>query len=207
MSKRLSPEVNTDAAQATFGDRVMISGPKLRAALSISAPTLWRWRSDEGKGFPKAKYIKGVFTSRGTRSAPGSIGNRTPPEPHRFSTPVLPRTREQTMKPRFFPALSRLRQSGFLSEFLSGGALMNTLEIAGERLPKRRGAETFNFEIEELRFTVFRSPPKYHRVSYPLSRKPPGPLLSDQEAKKDSKYAKTIYNEDSFAASQFKNAS
>jgi predicted DNA-binding transcriptional regulator AlpA len=59
MSKRQSPEVNTDAGQATFGDKVMISGPKLRAALSISAPTLWRWRSDAGKGFPKAKYING----------------------------------------------------------------------------------------------------------------------------------------------------
>jgi hypothetical protein len=54
---------------------------------------------------------------------------------------------------------------------------------------------------------VFRSPSMYHRVPYPLSRKPPGPLLSDQEVKKDSEYAKTIYNEESFAASQFKNVS
>jgi hypothetical protein len=51
---------------------------------------------------------------------------------------------------------------------------------------------------------VFRSPSEYHRVPYPLSRKPPGPLLSDQEAKKDSKYAKTTYSGEPFAASQFK---
>jgi hypothetical protein len=84
---------------------------------------------------------------------------------------------------------------------------MSTLEICRKRLLNRRVAETFNSEIEGLHFAVFRSPSKYHHVSYPLSRKPPGPLLSGQEVKKDSKYAKTTYSGESFAASQFKNVS
>jgi hypothetical protein len=43
--------------------------------------------------------------------------------------------------------------------------------------------------------------------AFSFIRKPPGPLPSDQEAKKDSKYAKTTYSGESFAASQFKNVS
>jgi predicted DNA-binding transcriptional regulator AlpA len=41
------------------GDIELISGPKLRAKLGISAVTLWRWRHDEEGGFPAAKVIKG----------------------------------------------------------------------------------------------------------------------------------------------------
>ena len=37
----------------------LISGPKLRAKLGISAVTLWRWRHDEGMDFPAAKLING----------------------------------------------------------------------------------------------------------------------------------------------------
>jgi predicted DNA-binding transcriptional regulator AlpA len=36
-----------------------IPGPKLRAKLGVSAVTLWRWRHDEGSGFPKPKRING----------------------------------------------------------------------------------------------------------------------------------------------------
>ena len=36
-----------------------IPGPKLRAKLSISAVTLWRWRHDEQAAFPAAKVING----------------------------------------------------------------------------------------------------------------------------------------------------
>jgi len=38
---------------------VLISGPKLRRMLDISAVTLWRWRHDERAGFPPAKSING----------------------------------------------------------------------------------------------------------------------------------------------------
>jgi len=37
----------------------LISGPRLRAKLGISAVTLWRWRHDETSGFPAPKVIKG----------------------------------------------------------------------------------------------------------------------------------------------------
>jgi predicted DNA-binding transcriptional regulator AlpA len=35
------------------------SGPKVRALLNISAPTMWRWRHDPDIDFPSAKVIKG----------------------------------------------------------------------------------------------------------------------------------------------------
>lgn len=37
----------------------LISGPKLRARLGISAVTLWRWRHDPNAGFPVPKVING----------------------------------------------------------------------------------------------------------------------------------------------------
>jgi predicted DNA-binding transcriptional regulator AlpA len=37
----------------------LISGPKLRAKLGISAVTLWRWRHDEACDFPAPKVING----------------------------------------------------------------------------------------------------------------------------------------------------
>jgi predicted DNA-binding transcriptional regulator AlpA len=40
-------------------DNSFIPGPKLRAKLGISAPTLWRWRHDEELGFPPPKVING----------------------------------------------------------------------------------------------------------------------------------------------------
>ena len=46
-------------AQATYPNKITISGPKLRVALDISAPTLWRWRHDKDSEFPKAKSING----------------------------------------------------------------------------------------------------------------------------------------------------
>ena len=38
---------------------ILISGPKLRRSLDISAVTLWRWRNDENAGFPTATVING----------------------------------------------------------------------------------------------------------------------------------------------------
>jgi len=37
----------------------LISGPKLRRFLDVSAVTLWRRRNDEKAGFPKATVING----------------------------------------------------------------------------------------------------------------------------------------------------
>ena len=41
------------------GESILISGPKLRRALDISAVTLWRWRHDKQSGFPTATVING----------------------------------------------------------------------------------------------------------------------------------------------------
>jgi predicted DNA-binding transcriptional regulator AlpA len=38
---------------------VLISGPKLRRYLDVSAVTLWRWRNDEKAEFPGATMING----------------------------------------------------------------------------------------------------------------------------------------------------
>lgn len=38
---------------------VLVSGPKLRRLLDISAVTLWRWRNDENAEFPTATVING----------------------------------------------------------------------------------------------------------------------------------------------------
>lgn len=54
-----APTEYPQVAQATCPNKIMISGPKLRVALDISAPTLWRWRHDKDCEFPKAKNING----------------------------------------------------------------------------------------------------------------------------------------------------
>jgi predicted DNA-binding transcriptional regulator AlpA len=40
-------------------ERRWVTGPTLRAMLSISAVTLWRWRHDQSTKFPAAKRING----------------------------------------------------------------------------------------------------------------------------------------------------
>lgn len=51
--------LENDTQAAATDNKIMISGPKLRAALSISAPTLWRWRRAKDRGFPVGKRING----------------------------------------------------------------------------------------------------------------------------------------------------
>ena len=41
------------------GDVMLVPAPKLRRMLGISAPTLWRWRTDPDAGFPPATTING----------------------------------------------------------------------------------------------------------------------------------------------------
>ena len=57
-SKRAMFE-ETQRAGESLGASDYISGPKLRAKLSISAVTLWRWRHNDSSGFPAAKSING----------------------------------------------------------------------------------------------------------------------------------------------------
>ena len=57
---RSSPiaEVRVGLARAPPDGADLITGPKLREKLGISAVTLWRWRHDETSGFPPPKIIK-----------------------------------------------------------------------------------------------------------------------------------------------------
>jgi hypothetical protein len=40
-------------------EMVLVSAPKLRRMIGVSAVTLWRWRHDEDAGFPPATTING----------------------------------------------------------------------------------------------------------------------------------------------------
>jgi hypothetical protein len=46
-------------AASPFADATLVSGPKLRQILDVSAVTLWRWRHDQQMGFPSATFING----------------------------------------------------------------------------------------------------------------------------------------------------
>jgi predicted DNA-binding transcriptional regulator AlpA len=60
-SGSLKAQNRTPIASVTSDDAglSMISGPKLRRALDISPPTLWRWRRNKKMAFPKPTMING----------------------------------------------------------------------------------------------------------------------------------------------------
>jgi hypothetical protein len=53
------PAVSASAPVAPADPKALVSGPKLRKLLDVSAVTLWRWRHDKMSGFPPAKVING----------------------------------------------------------------------------------------------------------------------------------------------------
>jgi predicted DNA-binding transcriptional regulator AlpA len=40
-------------------EMLLVPAPKLRRMIGVSAVTLWRWRQDEGAGFPPVTTING----------------------------------------------------------------------------------------------------------------------------------------------------
>ena len=57
---KVASSLLSDSAATNVSDSdALISGPKLRAKLCISAVTLWRWRHKEASDFPPAKVING----------------------------------------------------------------------------------------------------------------------------------------------------